>query len=80
MSCTSLFWTTSWSEQIGRRKFWTHCLPDRSKQSIKHCGKRLNKTPKALQKSGAIQAMEVDVQFYGKAAFASDDDENGGSP
>ena len=63
-------------ERADRSKEILDSLSPKSKQAIdKALWKAIEEDPEGVANSGAIQAMEVDVQFYGKAAFASDDEE-----
>lgn len=67
-------------EQADRTKEILESLSPKSKQAMdKALWKAIEQDPEGVARSGAIQAMEVDVQFYGKAAFASDDEEYGRS-
>ncbi len=67
-------------ERADRTKEILESMSPKSKQAIdKALWKAIEQDPEGVARSPAIQAMEVDVRFYGKAAFASDDDENGGA-
>ena len=63
-------------ERADRTKEMLDSLSPRSKQAVDRAlRKAIEQDPEGVAKSGAFQAMEVDLQFYGKAAFAPDDEE-----
>ncbi len=72
-----------WDYIVGRAdktKEILDSLSPKSKQAMdKALWKAIEHDPKGVAESGAMQAMEMDVQSYGKAAFASDGEVHGRS-